>query len=298
MATASVDALRDTLADREAKLDVARKKLKLAKERAARPKPKSTISNIQQRYLSAIAELEDKPVPKPEPRASSNAVSSLASRWNQGIERKVQKTTVSVRGDVSAAKKNFAHSDVPSIASAAARRPSSVDHGPAEFEVEDGSDIPSWAKNQRKLVIKKENARSSVHVDVREIRGSVLMNAARDGSEAERTNKVEHVGNVKAALAMWGKTADEDAKLLAKKKEEEERERALQEKLRKEREAEELANAYKHAVEAFATMTLADMNDEPSKEVQLIAFLERKIVLVEQEIKKLEDELAELEAAE
>ncbi|CAN8062833.1 unnamed protein product [Agarophyton chilense] len=298
----SVDVLRDNLADREAKLDVLRKKVKHAKERAARPKSKATISSIQQRYLSAIADLEDKEkeLPKAHVRSTANAVSSLASRWNQGIdERKVEKTKVHVRGDITAAKKNFAYSDAPSATKAGARASSgAADSGPSEIVVEDGSDIPSWAKNQRKLVIKKENARSSVRVDVKELQGSVLMNAARDGSEAERTTKVEHAGNVKAALAMWGKTAEEDAKILAKKKQEEERERVLQEKLRKEREAEELARAYNAAVQEFAKMTLADMDDEPSKEIELIAFLERKITLVEQEIKKLEGELAELEAAE
>ncbi|PXF45621.1 hypothetical protein BWQ96_04626 [Gracilariopsis chorda] len=62
------------------------------------------------------------------------------------------------------------------------------------------------------------------------------------------------------------KTTDEDAKRLAKKKEEE-REKASQEKLGKEREAKERAKAYKRAVEAFAKMKLADMDEEPSKEM-------------------------------
>ncbi|PXF42356.1 hypothetical protein BWQ96_07876 [Gracilariopsis chorda] len=294
----SVEALRDKLSEREAKLDGLRAKLKAAKERAARPKPKSTISSIQQRYLSAIAESEDKEVHKPQIRASTNAVSSLASRWNQGIEeRKVEKTRVSVRGNVSGAKKNFVHNDAHVVGKSVAKLVADVDRGPAEIEVEDDSHIPSWAKNQQKLVIKKENARSSVRVDVKELQGSVLMNAARDGSEAERTNKVEHVGNVKAALAMWGKTADEDAKVLAKKKEEEERQRRLDEKLRKEREAEERARVIKAAVEKFAQMQLSDMTDEPSQELEIIPFLERKITLVEKEIKKVEDEIAQVEAS-
>ncbi|PXF44307.1 hypothetical protein BWQ96_05934 [Gracilariopsis chorda] len=68
---------------------------------------------------------------------------------------------------------------------------------------------------------------------------------------------------LKHKMGSKSKTADEDAKLLAKK-EEEEREKGSQEKLRKQCEAEELAKAYKRAVEAFANMKLADMDEEPS----------------------------------
>lgn len=301
--TESVNALRDRLHAREYSLKSLRKKVQDAKEAVARPAVKSTISDIQKRYLSAVAELEtkEKELPKPSLRPMSAPVSSLASRWNEGISGKeVQKTRVDVRGDVRGTQQNFKARDVPNVSTVdAPKAKTPIDPGPAELIVEDeDAGLPSWAVNQKKKVIKKENARSSVRdVDVRELQGSVLESGARDGSEI-RGEAVQAKGNVKAALAMWGKTAEEDALLLKKKKEEEEGRRAEEERLRKEKVAEEHNRAIKAAAVKFAKMQLADMpREEPQEEIELIAYLERKITLVEKDIAAAEAELSYLESS-
>lgn len=300
---ASIDALRERLHSREHSLKALRKKVEEAKEAAAAPAGKSSISDIQKRYLSAVADLEakERELPKPMVRPTSAGVSNLASRWNQGIDGKeVQKTRVDVRGDVRGTQKNFNARDVPSMSAfdtARKKKAESAEPGPAELIVEDvDSGLPSWAVNQKKKVIRKENARSSVRdVDVREIQGSVLEHGARDGSEA-KGEEVGAKGNVKAALAMWGKTAEEDTLLLKKKKEEEVKRKAEQERLRKEKQLEERANAEKAAIDKFAKMQLSDLPiTEPNDEIELIAYLERKIVLVERDIEDAEAELATME---
>ena len=213
--------------------------------------------------------------------------------------KKVEKTAVDVKADIDGAKKNFAAKDAPKLASksssSASKKPEQ--NQPDQFLVEDGSEVPSWARNQQKLVIKKENARSSVRdVDVRDIQGSVLESAARDGTETERT-KVNVGGNVKAALAMWGKTADEDAKELARKKEEEKKRAEAAEMAKKEQEAEKQKRAVRAASAKFDKLQLSDLTSEPEDELELIAFLERKIALVEKDIKAAEDELHKLESS-
>lgn len=299
--TAPLHALREKLHTREHELKVLREKVERARQAASRPGAKS-ISAIQQRYMAAVAELEkkEKEIPKPVVNSSTAGVSTLASKWNNGISgAEVRKTRVDVRGDVRGTQKNFKAADLPKFTTATPAPPKKPkkDSGPAELLVEDEeAGLPSWAVNQSKKVIRKENARSSVRdVDVKELQGSVLTNAARDGSEA-KSEAVETRGNVKAALAMWGKTADEDNLLLKKKKEDEERRKASETLKRKEREKEEQERAAKAAIESFANMTLASLpSQEPTKEVELVAYLERKIALVEKEIEAAEEELSKLE---
>lgn len=293
--TESIDALRDRLATREAELKKLRARLKAAKETAARPPVKSTISDIQKRYLSAVAELETKRSESAESfvRSSSDAVSTLANRFNKGIDgKKINRSNVSVRGDVNTAKKTFLKVDSTRSDGGSKRV---LEPQPAELLVEDDDGLPSWAKNQQKRMIRKENARSSIRdVDVRELQGTVLEKGSRDGSE-DKEDTVVPRGNVKAALAMWGKTADEDARLLAMKKEEEERKAAEQARLKKQREEEERRTAIRKAIEKFAQMSLADLTDEPENEIELRAFLERKIDLVEKEIRLTEEQLEKVE---
>lgn len=298
--TDSINVLRDRLAERESELKKLRARLKAAKEAAARPPVKSTISDIQKRYLSAVADLETKRSDAANPviRASSDAVSTLASRFNQGIDdKKVERSRVSVRGDVTSAKKTFLKTDTSHFGSkseTASKR--SSEPQPAELFVEDDDGLPSWAKNQQKRMIRKENARSSIRdVDVRELQGSVLESASHDGSGSKEETNVVPRGNVKAALAMWGKTADEDARLIAMKKEEEERKAAEQARLKKQREEEERRTAIRKAVEKFSKMSLSDLKQEPENEIELSAFLERKIVLVDKEIRQTEEELEKIE---
>lgn len=292
--TESIEALRTHLASREAHLAKLRQRLKAAKEAAARP-VQATISDIQRRYLSAVADLETKRAESPAPiiRADS-AVSSLTKRWNKGIDGvKIERSRINVRGDVTTGRKNFSKVDLLSKSS---RSSELMEPQPAELLVEDDSDVPSWAKNQRKLVIRKENARSSIRdIDVRELQGTVLEQANRPLSDSQDQTVIP-AGNVKAALAMWGKTADQDAKILAEKKKEEELKEAERLRLQKQREEEERLAAIRNAVEKFAKLSLADLKDEPKNDVELTAFLERKIVLVEKEISDTEEELDSVES--
>lgn len=302
----SIQALRQRLSNRERFLKSLRKQIEAAKQDASKPAAKSTISDIQRRYMAAVADLESKGKDSTQPmvKTGSDAVASLASRWNQGIQAKeVHKTAVQVRGDVKGARKSFGAGDAPKLTAAGRvgrddpTRNRFEKYGPAELEVEDeDAGLPSWAVNQKKKTIRKENARNSVHnVDVRDLQGSVLEQASRDGSEAS-VARVQVGGNVKAALAMWGKTADEDALLLKKKQEEEERRKALEIKLKKEKEEEEKKRKMEGAVRKFARMALGDLpSEEPQDDIELVAYLERKIALVEKDIKAAEEELAEWE---
>eukprot|EP00177_Eucheuma_denticulatum_P001899 GFKZ01003390.1.p2 GENE.GFKZ01003390.1~~GFKZ01003390.1.p2 ORF type:complete len:325 (+),score=114.82 GFKZ01003390.1:47-976(+) len=301
----SIAALRETLDTRQTTLSTLRDKVQAAKREAAKPAVKSSISAIQQRYMAAVADLESKgkEPSRPAVTVKSDAVSSLANRWNKGMEGKeVEKTRVDVRGDVRGVKQQFGKADVPKLGAAARSRASigsgARDFGPAELEIVDDDGLPSWAVNQKKKVIRKENARSSVRdVDLGELKGSVLEMGKRDGSEASG-EKVEGVagGNVMRALAMWGKNAEEEGKEMKRKEEEEKERKEKEEKERKQREEEELRRKMDQAVEKFASLGLDDMGDEPEDEVELVAYLERKIKLVEDEVERMEKELDEVEA--
>lgn len=210
---------------------------------------------------------------------------------------------MNVRGDVSAAKKRFSLDDFPkagttgtttgtTAGTTTGTTPKKIaDPGPAELLVEDDSDVPSWARNQKKVLLKKENARSSVrHVDLTQIRGSVMTPSSRDGAEAA-PKEVVVGGTVKAALAMWGKNAEEDAKVLAMKTVEQEKKKTEQEKLRKEREEKDRKRKTMVAIAKFANLSLDNIGDEPKDEIELLAYLERKIYLIEKQIKEAEAEL-------
>lgn len=212
--------------------------------------------------------------------------------------KSVTKTRVDVRGDVTTTRKSFAAPDLVSKPAPSPPPPKKKQApAPAQLIVEDDTGVPSWAVNQQKLLLRKENARSSIRdVDVKELQGSVLSEGARDGSEVQR-ERVQMHGNVKAALAMWGRTADDDAKLLAERRAEEQRKAAEAERLRKIAEEERKLREVKDAVSKFASLTLKEMPEiEPESDVELVAYLERKIVLIEREIKLAEEELDELEA--
>lgn len=305
--TDTIPVLRQHLSQREAELASLQARLKTAKEAAKQSSSAPvtpSISDIQKRYLSAVADLDSKrSSAQPIVTTPSDAVSSLANRWNKGIDgKKITRSSVTERGDVTTAKKNFSNLDVPkAVASPTANstappKKKREENQPAELLVEDDDGLPSWAKNQRKLVIRKENARSSIRdVDVRELQGSVLEQASRDGSEV-KGEKLEAKGNVKAALAMWGKTAEDDAKLIAQKKEEEEKKKLENARLQQEREEQQRKQAIQLAVEKFANMSLTQLGKEPDSDVELTAFLERKIHLVEKEIHKVEIEIESLQS--
>lgn len=299
----SIEVLRDRLATRDAELKKLRVRLKKTKELASKPAVKASISDIQKRYLSAVADLESKKLEEASKpiEIKTKAVSSLANRFNKGIDgKKIQRTNINVKGDVSNTKKTF--SKIDSLSSNGPNNDITINtqkpiqqQQPSELLVEDADGLPSWAKNQQKLMIRKENARSSIHdVDVKELQENVLDdNISKYNSLSKDDGGVSlPKGNVKAALAIWGKTDEEDAKVLAKKKEEEEK--AI--RLKNEKEEQERRLAINKAIEKFSALSLNDLKNEPeNNDIELLAFLQRKIHLVDVEIRSMENEIQQAE---
>lgn len=308
---ASIDDLRDRVEKRQAHLHTLRERLKKAKAAAARPPVKSSISDIQKRYLSAVADLD---VKKTETKItpSGEGVSKLTSRFNQGLanpalaKKKSAADQVISGENISRAKKQFSKTDsinshLPN-ASAIIKSPSSHhDDQPAELLVEDDDGLPSWAKNQQKLMIRKENARSSIRdVDINELQDNVKKSTADMAKVTNSEEGTEPVarGNVKAALAMWGKTAEEDARVLAKKKEEEEKKQKELLRLKQLKEEEERKQAIKAAIDKFSSLSLVDLVDEPQQnDIEQMAFLQRKLFLIDKEISVTEQEIDKAELA-
>lgn len=299
----TIDALRDRLAVREAELSKVRARLKAAKDAAARPPVKATISAIQKRYLSAVADLETKRSAEAAAAATGKhlagggdgGVSKLASRFNKGFDTTTlggsNKLDVVVGdGHVTETRQAFANNtnlqqqqqqQQKKKKKKKSENNSMDEQPPTELLVEDDDGLPSWAKNQTKLMIKKENARSSIRdVDVSEIKDDMLekasvdihsitsnasyhdgmtthnqINATTNGSNIHETVVLPPRGSVKKALAMWGKSIEEDMKILAMQKEEEERKKREQLRLARQRLEEERIRIRLAAAQKYATVT-------------------------------------------
>lgn len=328
------------MASKEAELISIRSRIKTT--RSGRASVKLAASRfLQAAERSARA---DNRASQPVTAAQRSApVSSLLSKWNSGIETEVAKTRVDLNGgraDVRGAKQRFSNVDasLPSPGAAAVakqqhRRPHTV--GPAQFVVEDDDSVPSWAVNQRKTVIKKENARSSIRdVDLGELKGGLLREKVVDTSNVKEV--AAGGGGVAAALAKWGKLAEEEAKVMtqrnlveeAKKKEmqlmeereaevrrqREEMERREREE-REKREAEERARRLelekkrleeekkraeeekRRARDEEVRMLKALPETEPAgaPNAELIDWLEKRIKLLDMLIAEAEAELVDLE---
>lgn len=176
------------------------------------------------------------------PTQRSGNMSSLLSKWNKGIEMEVSKTKVDCNADVRGAQKNFDGRDAPKPLpkQAPVVRPASTPIRPAEAAellVEEEGSVPSWARNQEKKIIRKENARSSTRgVNLGQTKGNILDAQKREFANNSVKDEPRVGGNVAAKLAMWGKAADEEAKSLEKKNVVEE---VRREEARKQREREE-----------------------------------------------------------
>lgn len=308
MSAAAVEGLRTALRRKEETLALVRKRVAAARASASASAASAvsapSVGDISKRYLNAIADSEDKGIVKAPQTVvrSGEGVSGLAQKWQRGMQGKeVERTAVDVRGDVDGAKKAFNAKDYLTRtdlnASAVGKSTKGKGGGPAELLVEDSEGLPSWAVNQDKKVLRKENARSSVQdVDVKELQGSIVASGKRDGTEAFRES-VEVKGDVKSRLAMWSKTADEDTKALVEKKKEEEKRAAIEAEAAADRKRQEVERAQAEIAAKFSRVVSIDdlPKEEPTDIMELAAYLELKIKFVEKDIEKAEDELLELE---
>ena len=326
-----ISTLRSAISKKENTLSLLRGRIRIAKSGRA------SVSLASRRYEEAIKSSADalhskrQSAPVVLPTERSAAVSSLLSRWNAGIEKQVEKTKVDVAGNVRGAQKTFSKKDdvsvLPALANPAAR-PLARMSAPAEIVVEDEESLPSWAVNQRKKVLKKENARSSIrNVDIGGLKGDIVQRGARDVDTEGVKEEVSVGGNVARALAMWGKNADEEAKKLeAKNKIEEEireaerRERERLEEIRREEERraeEERQRLEKLRIEEEKKREEEERkrreeeerlrkereleeirnlpDEEPTGNELLVPYLEKKIKKLDMLIEDAESELAQLE---
>ncbi len=241
--------LRNTVAVKEAELDSLQMRIKTTKSGRA------SVRLAASRFLQKAEEQANEKRTSIEPIVKSGNMSSLMSRWNAGIERQVEKTKVDLNGgraDVRGASKRFSAVDAslprPKGAETKSTRKPRGPVGPAEFEIEDDESVPAWAVNQRKTVVKKENARASISdVDVRQIKGGLMSRPGDvDTSNVRETPMAASNGGVAAALAKWGKIADEEAKKLERvnvveqaRREEAKKQKELEEELQRMREEQE-----------------------------------------------------------
>lgn len=260
--------LRNTITVKEAELSTLRMRIETTKSGRA------SVRLAASRFLQKAEEQANEKRTSIEPVVKSGNMSSLMSRWNAGIELQVEKTRVDLNGartDVRGASKRFSAVDAslprPGGAQVKSGGKARGPVGPAEFEIEDDDSVPAWAVNQRKTVVKKENARASMRdVDVRQIKGGLMSKPGDvDTSNVRETPIAASSGGVAAALAKWGKMADEEAKKLERvnvveqarreearkqKEREEELQRMKEEQERKEREEREKREAEERALRA------------------------------------------------
>jgi len=255
----TISTLRRTVEVKESELESLQMRIKTSK--GGRASVRLAASRFMQK---AEEDVVKKPSSSPEmPAVRSAAVSSLLSRWNAGIEKEVEKTKVDVKGDVRGTSGKFNNKDqsiarpnATEISSRRARGPT----GPAELEVEDDEKVPSWAVNQNRKVVKKVNARASVRdVDVSKLNRKISTRRTDVDTTSVRETPVQASnGGVAAALAKWGKMADEEAEKLervnvveqARRDAEKKKKEHEAEQLKIKEEAEALARAEREKIEA------------------------------------------------
>eukprot|EP00172_Hildenbrandia_rubra_P000156 Plantae.Rhodophyta-Hildenbrandia_rubra.ctg10696.p1 GENE.Plantae.Rhodophyta-Hildenbrandia_rubra.ctg10696~~Plantae.Rhodophyta-Hildenbrandia_rubra.ctg10696.p1 ORF type:complete len:288 (-),score=81.79 Plantae.Rhodophyta-Hildenbrandia_rubra.ctg10696:773-1636(-) len=237
-----------------------------------REEPIESASGVAKRFVSAVAEGKAKKSTGSEaPAVSSGKVSSLLSKWNTGISGVVEKKeTAFIRGDVREAQRRFSKKDGRGIV--VKKLGGTVE---SDMLVEDDEDIPSWAKNQTKRVLRKSNPKSTTRgVDVGRLQEEIQDTGVDDYGDG-RTEMVPKSNKVSSVLVRWGKAADEE-------------EKAKEEKLSKDMKGLNLGNG----------KALADGEEgEPTNPKELITFLEGKIQKVEKDIVDAKRKLRGLEQA-
>jgi hypothetical protein len=323
---AKVDKLRRRLARREEVLALLRKRIQAARSGAhSSGRPLSSVGDISRRFMNAAAESEAR---VEETRSfsgiqhSNGGVSSLLSKWNKGFEEKVvEKERIHVRGDVRGAKDLFSKADsslakdlARDAAKARRRVNGTQDNGYGNNHHEEvvvDDDVPAWAINQSKRVVKRESARGATQgVDLRETSNNFSQTGVADVDTSSVREKVSTRGNVSGVLAMWHQKSDEQ--------EAREREAVLREEtMRKLKESmqsratlssERIRSTDTESTDQLSSQAITELDSEPEPEPEpeidedeptdirdLIEYLERKCVRVEKEIDLAEEELSKLD---
>lgn len=310
---AMVESLRARLQRRREVLAILRKRITAARSGAvARGRPLSSVGDISRRFMNAAAESEDRvrthrssygdgnDVPK------AGNVSSLLSKWNQGFQMKeAQREKVDIRGNVTGAKSTFSKPDTSldkDLQNAAmnARRKASREGSRGELVVED-EDVPAWAVNQSKRVIRKENPRDSTgSVDLDRTKGSIFENGKNDVDTSAFRERDIRRGDVSNVIAMWGQKADDQA---ARERTEQlrlETMRSLRDQVKNR--SKPVVPEQKYAppapppvIEDDAITEIdeesSDDDDEPTDIRDLITYLQARCERVDQKIESAEDEL-------
>jgi hypothetical protein len=320
---ARVDKLRRRLARREEVLGLLRKRIEAARGGAHHAgRPLSSVGDISRRFMNAAAESEAR---VEETRSftgiqhSNGGVSSLLSKWNKGFdEKKIERERINVRGDVRSTKDMFNKADsslAKDLAKDAAKARRRVDsetryngRGHHEELVVD-DDVPSWAINQSKRVVKRESARGATQgVDLRETANSFLQMGVADVDTSNVRETVSARGNVSGVLAMWHQKSDEQEARERETLLREETMRKLKESMqsRAPLSSDRVRSTDTDSTDNLSSQAITELDSEPEAETDidedeptdirdLIEYLERKCVKVEKEIDQAEEELHKLD---
>lgn len=269
-------------------------------------RPLSSVGDISRRFMNAAAESEARGSSRRPVVTGGDGVGSLLSKWNKGFEMKeAEKERVTVRGDVRGATSKFSKVNT-SLASdvRAAKLESGRQPADGTISVED-DDVPSWAINQSKRVIKKENAKALTgNVNIDRVRGDVMNQSGEIDVSGFREKPKG--GNVGGAIAMWGQKADDQE---AKEREENMRLQTMR-SLRSDFEKRQSADSVPESVEEQPVaaevepeydpldMVFDDSDDEEEEPTDirlLVDYLERKCERVEIKIDAAENELEKID---
>lgn len=269
-------------------------------------RPLSSVNDISRRFMNAAAESEARGNSRRPVVTGGNGVGTLLSKWNEGFAMKeAQKERITVRGDVRKAADKFSQVDSSLAADvrAAKREASRRSETSSDCIDAEDDDVPGWAINQTKRVIRKENARAltgSVNID--QVRGNV-MNRGSAEIDTSGFRETPKSGNVGGAIAMWGQMAEDQE---AKEREERMRLETMkslrsdfEKRTSRDTEPEPEVELIEEIVEEDTYDQLAfedsDEEEEPTDVRELVHFLERKVERVEMKIDAAEHEMEKID---
>jgi hypothetical protein len=303
---ALVEQLRARLARRTESLVLLRRRIEAARSGVSTDRPLSSVNDISRRFMNAAAESEARGHTTRPVVTGGAGVGSLLSKWNEGFAMKeAERERVHVRGDVRGATDKFSKADSSLAADVMAAKRSAAGRvaggGRDVIAVED-DDVPSWAINQTRRVIHKENAKAktgNVNIDV--AKGSI---SSRGSAEVDTSGVREEVraGNVGGVIAMWGQKAEDHQ---AKEREEQMRVatmKSLRSDFEKRTSREEPAPEPVEeiveepvAAEELIYMDSDDDEEEPTDIRELVEYLERKCERVQKKINFAEHEVEKID---
>lgn len=281
---ATVLRLRRRLKEEEHELAQLQKRLESrtkeqAKQNDALEADQETLSasGISKRYVSAVASDPDRKKGGKDDSVPvvSGKVSSLLSRWNEGISEVVEKKErASVRGDVREAQRRFSKKDGKGIK---VKKLGGRVEG--DLYVEDDEEVPSWAKNQTKRVLKKSNPKSTTRgVDVEQLQDEIQDTGINENRSRTRADIKSSSKNVSSLLARWNKTEKNE------------------EDLSKDLKNMNIDEKTKGSGRKAQSLSAGDPN-EPKDPRELALYLQKKIEKVEAQIVEVKRELREADGA-